>query len=318
MSKPLVSVCVTTYNHERYIRACLNSVLMQTECASLEILVGDDSSNDETTKIVNEIANLNPGVIRHIRNIKNKGATKNLNYLIQEARGQYIAHLDGDDFWLPGKIAAQISFLENYTDCPAVYTNAFCINDDGSAAGLFTNYKYSRISTHELIRRGNFLNHSPLLYRGNLKKFLVHPSCNMLDYSIHINLASHGRLGFLNQPLTTYRVSSRTSIITHSGNYIRELYWATLSSVKYPYATNSEISAGMAEFLRTIFFQAILQKSLSPLSYWLPRILKNAPSGKIIILAQAISAIIRRCSTIVASRIYKKLTGNPMKILYPR
>lgn len=315
---PLVSICITTYNHERYIAQCLQSALMQDPNGELEILVGDDLSSDGTENIVAEIASRYPGVIRYYRYPSKKGATDNLSFLINEARGFYIAHLDGDDFWLPGKLAAQLEYMQAHPDCPAVYTNAFCINDDGTAAGLFTNFKRNNISTPDLIRRGNFLNHSSLLYQGSLKKIILSSECNMLDYSMHLNLVKNGALGYLPEPLTVYRVASSTSIIIHANDYVRELYWAALCDTQPPLVSPLDLNAGMAEFMRSIFFRSLRMRSTQLLKAWWPRVLEKAPAGRTRLMLQICWAILRTGMAETAAWACRKITGNKMRILYPR
>lgn len=318
VSSPLVSICITTYNHERYIAQCLQSALMQGLNGAIEILVGDDLSNDRTENIVAEIASRHPSVIRYYRYPCKKGATGNLSFLINEARGFYIAHLDGDDFWLPGKLAAQLEYMQTHPDCPAVYTNAFCINDDGTAAGLFTNFKHRNISTSDLIRRGNFLNHSSLLYQGSLKKIILSAECNMLDYSMHLNLVKNGELGYLPEPLTVYRVASNTSIMIHANDYVRELYWAALCDTQPPLVSALDLNAGMAEFMRSIFFRSLRMRSTQLLKTWWPRVLEKAPAGRLRLLSSAFLAIARRALTTALSWVCRKLTSNKMRILHPR
>jgi len=318
VSTPLVSICITTYNHERYIAQCLQSALMQELNVTLEILVGDDLSSDRTENIVTEIASRHPGVIRYYRYPCKKGATDNLSFLINEARGFYIAHLDGDDFWLPGKLTSQLEYMQTHPDCPAVYTNAFCIHDDGTAAGLFTNFKRSNISNPDLIRRGNFLNHSSLLYQGSLKKIILSSECNMLDYSMHLNLVKNGALGYLPEPLTVYRVASSTSIMIHANDYVRELYWAALCDTQPPLVSPLDLNSGMAEFMRSIFFRSLRMRSTQLLKTWWPRVLEKAPAGRTRLLLQACWAILRTGIAETAAWTCRKITGNKMRVLYPR
>ncbi|MEW6444613.1 MAG: glycosyltransferase [Pseudomonadota bacterium] len=318
ISIPLVSICIPTYNHERYIAQCLQSALMQRVDVSIEILVGDDLSSDRTENIVAEIAAHYPSIVRYIRYPEKRGAVNNLVFLINEARGVYIAHLDGDDFWLPGKLAAQLEYMETHPNCPAVYTNAFCIHDNGTPAGIFTNYKRSSISIPDLFRRGNFLNHSSLLYRGSLKKIILSTECNMLDYSIHINLAKHGDLGYLPEPLTVYRASSSSSILIHANDRVRELYWAALCDTQPPLVSPMDLNASMAEFMRSIFFRSLRVRSTQLLKSWWPRVLEKAPAGRTRLLLQTFWAILRTGIAETAAWTCRKTTGNTMRVLYPR
>ncbi|MDJ0860806.1 MAG: glycosyltransferase family A protein, partial [Gammaproteobacteria bacterium] len=113
-----------TYNHERHIEQCIRSVVAQDTDARLEVLVGVDRGDDSTLDMVRKMSALFPEVVRCLERGKNVGGYRNYQLTLEQASGNYIAYLDGDDFWLPGKLQAQLDFLAAHTDCPAVYANA--------------------------------------------------------------------------------------------------------------------------------------------------------------------------------------------------
>lgn len=104
---PIVSVCVQTYQHEAYIKECLDSILAQKTSFPFEIILGEDDSEDQTRKICKEYAEKNPDRIRlFLRNKKDKifingVKTGRFNFLenLKSCRGKYIAMCDGDDYW---------------------------------------------------------------------------------------------------------------------------------------------------------------------------------------------------------------------------
>jgi glycosyltransferase involved in cell wall biosynthesis len=122
--KPKVSVCVVTYNQEQYIRKCLQSIVDQETDFEFEVIVGDDCSTDRTKEIINYFINLHPKKVKYFGQKKNVGPFKNLIDTCEKAKGNFIAHCDGDDFWLPNKLQAQIDFLEKNNDISGVFTNA--------------------------------------------------------------------------------------------------------------------------------------------------------------------------------------------------
>ena len=120
-SKPLVSVCVQTYQHKKYIKRCLNSILEQKTNFDFEILLGEDHSKDGTREICEDYAQRFPEKIRlflhHRENqIKIMGEpTSNFNafYNFFSAKGKFIAFCEGDDFWTdPLKLQKQVDFLK--------------------------------------------------------------------------------------------------------------------------------------------------------------------------------------------------------------
>jgi glycosyltransferase involved in cell wall biosynthesis len=122
----LVSVVVITYHHEKYIRQCLDSILMQNVDFSFEIIIGDDCSTDQTAEIIKEYQLRNPHIIKPTLRTANIGATKNQYDCFLKCTGKYIAILDGDDFWTDKeKLKTQTNFLENnknYIACTQRYS----------------------------------------------------------------------------------------------------------------------------------------------------------------------------------------------------
>ncbi|CAN5689658.1 hypothetical protein BH11PSE12_BH11PSE12_19750 [soil metagenome] len=115
--KPKVSVCVVTYNQEKYIRQCLQSIVDQKTDFDFEIIVGDDCSTDGTSIIVAEYTKKYPNLIVSVLQYPNIGAVANIVSVYKKAKGYYIAHFDGDDFAFAGKLQAQVDILEKHPDC---------------------------------------------------------------------------------------------------------------------------------------------------------------------------------------------------------
>ena len=93
-SMPKLSVCVITYNQERYISQCLQSIIDQQTDFEFDVVVGDDFSTDETPHIIQEFANRYPGRITLILNKSKIGGTQNYVSTHLRARGEYVAHID--------------------------------------------------------------------------------------------------------------------------------------------------------------------------------------------------------------------------------
>lgn len=116
----LVSVFCETYNHELYIRDCLDGMLMQKTDFSFEILIHDDASTDHTQMIIKEYAEKHPDVIKPILQHENqysKGVNIWQTFQMPRARGKYIALCEGDDYWTdPLKLQKQVDFLEKHEE----------------------------------------------------------------------------------------------------------------------------------------------------------------------------------------------------------
>lgn len=123
----LVSIITPTYNAERTIASCIESVVAQTY-QDWELLITDDCSQDATVNIIRRYAAADSRIRLFCQN-ENGGAGKARNNSIAEARGRYIAFLDADDRWMPAKLERQVSFMEesgvkvcysSYVTCDAV------------------------------------------------------------------------------------------------------------------------------------------------------------------------------------------------------
>lgn len=110
----IVSVCMITYNHEKFIREAIEGVLMQKTTFPIELIIGEDCSTDLTRKIVEEYAEKYPKLIRILLPEENLGMSENFIETMQAARGKYIALCEGDDYWTdPYKLQKQVDFLDN-------------------------------------------------------------------------------------------------------------------------------------------------------------------------------------------------------------
>lgn len=319
MTDPLVSVCIVTYNHERYIHDCIMSVIAQSNDVTLEILIGDDNSDDGTSTIIKKLVKLYPDTIHYIRHPERLGyGSKNYQYLLQKTRGTYIAHLDGDDYWLPGKLRTQASFLEQNPLSSAVYTNALVVKDNNEPVGIFNNTQPTIFDINDLLRRGNFLNHSSMLYRKHLKSTIINFQAPFLDYKINLYHALAGSIGYINQILTVYRLNSGSSVLVQDNNRIRQLYWKTLLDIPRDSISTDALAGCMSEFARSAFFRSVITRKISLLRQWFPTVLETSPVGRTKMLILVISAIFRVATQRTFTYLSAQIGKNPIKILYRR
>jgi glycosyltransferase involved in cell wall biosynthesis len=112
-TSPILSVVLITYNHEKYIREALESILMQKTNFNFEIVIGDDCSTDATPDICREYASKYAN-INYQRYDPNGGVPFNWNTTIARCTGKYIAMLEGDDYWIDeNKLQKQVDILES-------------------------------------------------------------------------------------------------------------------------------------------------------------------------------------------------------------
>ena len=121
--EPLLSIVTITYNHEPYIRKCIEGVLMQQVNFPIEFIIAEDCSTDGTLAICKEYAEKYPDFIKIITSENNVGALQNEVRAINVANGKYLAFCEGDDYWTdPLKLQKQVDFLENNLDYSVCFT----------------------------------------------------------------------------------------------------------------------------------------------------------------------------------------------------
>lgn len=124
---PLVSVIIIFLNEEQFLEEAVESVLAQTY-SHWELLLVDDGSTDRSTEIARRYEQKYPDKIRYLEHPhhENRGMSAARNLGIRNARGRYIAYLDGDDVWLPEKLARQVGILCEHPEAVMVYGPLLC------------------------------------------------------------------------------------------------------------------------------------------------------------------------------------------------
>lgn len=127
---PLVSIIVLAYNHELFIEECLNSVFSQKCDFDIELIIGEDCSEDHTLSIIENLIKDKNIYINLIKSNENVGLINNYVRCLRAAKGKYISVLSGDDYWIDNhKITRQVLFLEENIDYGLVYTNYNVLNN---------------------------------------------------------------------------------------------------------------------------------------------------------------------------------------------
>lgn len=318
MNTVVVSICIATCNQERYINECLESVIGQIEGMHCEILVGDDMSEDATSDIVARWAERHPDTVRHFRHPRRLGPAANYQFLASRSRGQWVAHLDGDDMWLPGKLASQIEFMNTNPDCPAVYANAIVVDSSGALYGIFNNAQPARFDISALLRRGNFLNHSSLLYRREFAEAVTGPAPPFIDYTIHLRFAKFGPLGYVNRAGVVYRLHTSTSMILNANEHTRELYWKALAVIEADETTRYALAAGKGDFLRRVFFRALRTRTPRLFVRWCRRVLASGSPDRLVTVSAMLLSILTTLFAGVAEMFGLWLVRGKARVLYRR
>lgn len=164
-TKPLVSIIMPSYNHEKFIGKAIESILKQTYI-NWELIITDDGSTDESAYIIKQY---NDKRIHKYFFPKNQGAAIAVRNCLQKVSGKYIALLNSDDEWSEDKLSIQVEFLEKHSEYAAVFSNAEFINEKDIV--ISDSYKYYDIFKTENRSRGEWLEY--FFFHGNC---ICHPS----------------------------------------------------------------------------------------------------------------------------------------------
>lgn len=205
-----VSVCVVTYNQENYIAECLESLVNQVTNFRYEIIVGEDCSTDGTRAIVQRYVEKYPDLIVPLFYKENLGPVENIKQVYKKAKGKYIAHMDGDDIALPGKLQKQFEVLEKNKDCNICSHDVDGINEYSKKRKINWNYPEGRYNLYDLYQKMPFFSHSSKMFRNKYDtkywdSLLVDNS--ILDIDIHVSNLEDGDIYHLAEKLGKYRVN---------------------------------------------------------------------------------------------------------------
>ena len=200
-----LTVIVTTFNHEPFIAQALDSVLQQVTSFDFELIVGDDASTDGTRRILERSRAGHPDRIRLVLPAVNQGNNGNTlaRLLLAQARGEYVAWLDGDDYWLvPEKLQCQVDYLEVHQDVSICCHRAYNLYPDGTARPYEDNFEYEvGRRTFQLtdILFQNFLPTCSIVFR---RRFLPplpgsYERMPSADWFLNVLLAGRGPIAYL-------------------------------------------------------------------------------------------------------------------------
>lgn len=220
-TRPLmVSIRCITYNHEPYIRQCLDGFVMQKTNFRFEAIVHDDASTDGTADIIREYAEKYPDIIKPIFESENQYSKHDgsLSRIMDEAcTGKYIAICEGDDYWTdPNKLQIQVDFMENHSDYSMCWHDAARISAiDGLLKGDFRRYKKNKTcKISDLISGGgDFCPTASFLYVKELKdkapKELFEQYVG--DYPLQLYMSFCGKVFYFDKIMSVYRVETPSS-----------------------------------------------------------------------------------------------------------
>lgn len=218
---PLLSILVLTYNQHAYIAEAIESILSQKVDFEYEIVIGEDCSTDGTCEIVRNYCRLYPHLISAIFHSPNIGMMNNFISAFKACRGEYIAILEGDDYWTsPDKLQKQVDFLEAHPECCGCFHNVLVQHDNAPEKNHIFHTPALPKSTFTIsdLLESNFIPTCSAVFKSNIIKNLPawYNDCPMGDWPLHILNAEYGEYGYLSEVMGVYRIHDN-GIWSHSG-----------------------------------------------------------------------------------------------------
>ena len=209
-----VSIICTNYNKGDWVREAIDSFLNQKTNFDFEIIIIDDASTDHSYEIIQEYQNKFPEKVRTFRNEVNLGITRTWKKVCQEAKGQYIARCDSDDFWTDSlKLQKQVDLLDASTDSLWSNTEFDMVDLDGNLIqkDAFANKALPLIDSYEemLVMKGMTMASTWVVDTALMQDVSAQISDTAADdtFELQLELFKRTKISFLSDSTTVYRMN---------------------------------------------------------------------------------------------------------------
>ncbi len=214
---PVFSIIMPSYNHGRYIRDAIRSVLNQS-FEDLELIIIDDGSSDDSVSIIDSFK-ASDKRIRSYFHEQNLGISRTMNEAIGRARGKYVSLFASDDLWLEEKLQVQSEILSTNENL-VVWSDGIVIDENSQPTGESFLEKHNALHKKksgyllgELVKENYIFGGSLAIKRESICKFQYDENLKYLnDYKIMVDLASNYEFYFVDRPLACYRIHGENAI----------------------------------------------------------------------------------------------------------
>lgn len=227
----LVSVRLMTFNHASFIEEAMKGILSQKTTFKVEIVIGDDFSEDETLRIVKNFKENERIVInilnrrvggRYWRERKLKGRLYNFQNIVENCNGKYIALLDGDDYWIDeNKLQKQVDFLEKHQAYGGVATNSI-VRYDNKADGVFGIRPSRKVKLVDMLLNRQF-HTGTFLFRNNITFPSSFVTAMAGDTPLFTLVALKAPIYYLDQLTTVYRRGAHGLTANHESEKMKKV-----------------------------------------------------------------------------------------------
>lgn len=235
--KPLVSVYCLAYNHEKYIRQCLDGFVNQKASFSFEVIVHDDASTDHTQEIIREYEARYPEIIHGIyqtENQRQKKVPKLKTFILPLVKGKYVAICEGDDYWTDdNKLQSQVDLMEQNQDAHFCVCGVQEVSENGRILGIShpsIDIEETIIPSTDFVRYAgtySFQTSSYLMRTDDWKEYVLNPPefrkvSDIGDLPILLYFGSMGNTVYVNRFMSCYRRGAPTSYSAKKNNWTEE------------------------------------------------------------------------------------------------
>jgi glycosyltransferase involved in cell wall biosynthesis len=267
---PLVSVSCLVYNHEPYLRQCLDGFVMQKTNFPFEVIVHDDASTDRSADIIREYVKKYPDLFVPVYQTENqysKGIGVSVNHIYPKIRGKYMAKCEGDDYWIdPLKLQKQVNFLEKHEDYALVFTNVSIYLQDKDemhkelfnaqqSESLFGFYRSTSFEDH-LIHRGYI---APCTWVVRKEFLLTKKNKNYKDnsFAMILDIFAKSKIHYMQDVTAVYRVLSES--VSHSFN-IKKMYSYSRNvfELQKDYADKYKVNVGVRTEMKHLAYSNLI------------------------------------------------------------
>lgn len=211
-NEPVLSILVITYQHEKYIHKCLESIFMQKVTFRYELIIADDYSTDGTRNVIKEYKKSYKNQIKLVLQRKNVGATKNIYCAYKLAKGKYIIAVEGDDYWTdPYKLQKQVDYLEENKHYLGVFHKCKFVDENDHIVKKAYNELYYSKNGYSLkdFQKGTLPGHTAtfMFRRDKVDYEAVYKLHNMVgDQTVYAILLAQGNFGYIDEEMSAYRI----------------------------------------------------------------------------------------------------------------
>lgn len=215
--KPLVAVCMITYNHEKYIYQAISGILAQKTSFQILLVIGDDCSTDNTRKICDEFAH-EYKEIELLYAANNMGFMNNFIRTLNACNAKYVAICEGDDYWIdPFKLQKQVAYLDENPKYSLCFHNALIVFDDKSEKdkNFCIGYQDAQtFSTRNLILNDWICPTASILFKRESLPTLPVWASNVYNGDLFLQLMAsiNGDLVYLDEVMSVYRKNATNSL----------------------------------------------------------------------------------------------------------